>query len=130
MTLLLFIYTHLGTNTLIQCACGCERSVSITEDRCCHCGNVMLVEHMDNSLNQTCTTCVVTNYERESLSRETSIRVTEIVSIQGLYKFFQSWAKKTLQSTKGSDEPDDVVDFLTTTVLEHKEFTGTSIMKI
>lgn len=181
MTLLLFIYTHLGENTFIQCACGCERSVCITGDRCCQCGNVVLIEHMDNSLNQTCTTCgkvylsmrtafekrntvksliksfdsytnleeledvrVVcfrtpfdksldvkyTSYKEESLAKEPSIRVTEIVSIQGLYNFFQSWAQNTIRSSKGSDGPDDVVDFLTTTVLKHKEFTGTLIMKI
>ena len=71
-----------------------------------------------------------THYEQESsLSQYAQIRVTEIVSIQGLYKFFQSWAKNTVPSTNGSDEPDDIVDFLTKTVLEHKEFTGTSIMK-
>ena len=69
-----------------------------------------------------------TNYEEEKLCSEPSIRITELVSVQGLYLFFQNWAKNNIDASKGSTEPKDLNEFLFQTVLAHEEFRGTSIM--
>ena len=76
----------------------------------------------------TCGVVKYTDYEEEKLCSEPSIRITELVSIQGLYLFFQNWAKKNIDASKGSTEPKDLNEFLFQTVLAHEEFRGTSIM--
>ena len=175
-----YIFIHTDIEQILVCACGCDRVVDITGDRCCQCGNVMYEDHQTDGFNACCTRCgpifkamqrkfekrktqitlklsfddyepelkdledvrvvcfktafdkssVVkyTNYEEEKLCSEPSIRINELVSVKGLYLFFQNWAKNKIDTSKGSTEPKDLNEFLFETVLAHEEFRGTSIM--
>ena len=72
-----------------------------------------------------------TSYEGPAaygLKAEPTITVTELVSIHGLYMFFQNWARQSMETTKGSTDQDKLNEFLVQTVLGHEEFRGTSIM--